>query len=509
VLRGGGADLTSLSGVPPHGRRLSGGSCSFVRLSAAQSQDPLGKRRLAPLAGTAAEPEHGLLGPKRQGCDVRAETKPRSRGRRATGRWRGFYSHLLLHPPGNTKEEFRDTTSEEAESAGPAHVATVSFLASRVVPSGGFFVALAGGVALARVAQRCGARLGYGASAAAMLETVAIMGPPRLSIPFTQAATAPMLGRLEARSVSPTVQVVSCTALRVLLNALGVAFFIWVVGGLETYAGSYDAIAERFGFNVTERTTVYVTLVGLLVWGVFASTVQVWVYRRGLRDWRTGTAEGAEAPIATLPHTGRFDPRAVALATAIAFGLLLASTEWVVLVTVAGWVGVAWLLCRPDNSAVTTGLALAALLASGALIFTLTSGLGVDLALRRAARAGLLVLVAAWLRAAAGADGMREVFRRGLGKARRVPAVPEAAQVLDGIGSEGRLMAAGRSLADSLEGVRSRPMPLVDAVLGWVVAEASRFRSGARPQRLALRLRPVDGVLVAVALASVASLLAV
>lgn len=122
------------------------------------------------------------------------------------------------------------TTADETEVAGPAHVATVSFLASRAVPSGGFFVALAGGMALARVAHRRGARQGYGASAAAVLETVAIMGPARFSVPFTQAVTAPMLGRLEARSVAALAQVVACTGLRVILNAIGVGFFIWVVG---------------------------------------------------------------------------------------------------------------------------------------------------------------------------------------------------------------------------------------------------------------------------------------
>lgn len=400
------------------------------------------------------------------------------------------------------------TASDVAEVAGPAHVATVSFLASRAVPSGGFFVALAGGVALARIAQRRGAREGYGASAAAMLETVAIMGPPRLSIPFTQAVTAPMLGRLEARSVGVAAQVLACAALRVLLNAIGVAFFIWVVGGLETYAGGYDAIAQRLGFHVSERASVYVTLAGLLVWGAFASAVQVLVYRRGLRDWAPGVEDPAESPAGSPPHAGRFDPRAVALAAAIAFALLLASTEWVVLAAVAGWVGMAWLLSRPDNSAVPTGLALAALLAVGALIFTLTSGLGVDLALRRAGRAGLLVLAATWLRAAAGADGLREVFRRGLGRLRMLPAAPEAARILDRIGSEGRLLAAGRSLADALDGIRSRPLPLADAVLGWVAAEASRYRAAARPQRLALRMRAADVALVAVAIAAVAALAA-
>jgi len=394
------------------------------------------------------------------------------------------------------------------EAAGPAHVATVSFLASRAVPSGGFFVALAGGTALARVAQRRGAREGYGASVAAMLETVAIMGPARFSVPFTQAVTAPMLGRLEARSVAALVQVLACTGLRVLLNAVGVTFFIWVVGGLEAYAGSYDAIAERFGFNVSERATVLVTLAGLLGWGVFASTVQVWVYRRGLRGWAAPADDAGEPPTEPRSHAGRFDPRAVALAAAIGFGLLLASTEWVVLGAVAAWVALTWALSRPDNSAVPTGLVLAALLAVGALIFTLGGGLGVDLALRRAARAGLLVLTATWLRAAAGADGLREVFRRVLGRLARVPAAPEAARVLDRIGSEGRIVAAGRSLGSSLEGVRREAVPLLDAVLGWVAGEAGRFRPGAVAPRLSLRPRLPDAALVAVALASVAAIAA-
>jgi len=88
-----------------------------------------------------------------------------------------------------------------AAVAGPAHVATCSFLASRATPSGGFFVALAGGTALAHVGQRRGLREGYGASIAAVIETVAIMGPARFGVPFTQALGAPLLGRLQARGV--------------------------------------------------------------------------------------------------------------------------------------------------------------------------------------------------------------------------------------------------------------------------------------------------------------------
>ncbi len=400
------------------------------------------------------------------------------------------------------------TTADETEVAGPAHVATVSFLASRAVPSGGFFVALAGGMALARVAHRRGARQGYGASAAAVLETVAIMGPARFSVPFTQAVTAPMLGRLEARSVAALAQVVACTGLRVILNAIGVGFFIWVVGGLETYAGSYDAIAERFGFNVSERDTVLVTLAGLLIWGVFASVVQVWVYRRGLREWGTPTDESQEPPAAAGPHDGRFDPRAVALAAAIGFGVLLASTEWIVLAAVAGWVGLAWALSRPDSSAAPTGLVLASVLAVSALVFTLLGGLGLDLALRRAARAGLLVIVATWLRAAAGADGLREVFRRVLGRLGWLPGARETAGVLDRIGAEGRLLAAGRSLTASLDGVPTSPKPVLDAVLAWVASEAGRFRAGLTPPRLTLRSGLPDVALLLVVLASAGTLAA-
>src|ERR671922_1307667 len=100
-------------------------------------------------------------------------------------------------------------TASKHEAAGLAHVATVSFLASRVSPTAGFWIALAGGVALARAGARWGARWGYGASIASMLETVAIMGPARFGVPFTQALTAPLLGVLEARNATVPAQVVA------------------------------------------------------------------------------------------------------------------------------------------------------------------------------------------------------------------------------------------------------------------------------------------------------------
>jgi hypothetical protein len=409
-------------------------------------------------------------------------------------------------------------TEATTAPAGPAHVAVVSFLAARAAPTGGFWVALAGGVALARLAERRGARLGFGASAAAMLETVAIIGPARFGIPLTQAMTAPLLGRLEARGVRVSLQVFACAVIRLLHNTATTAFFIWVVtGGLDAYAGTYDAVGRHVGIDIGTADALVLTAISLLAWAAFASIVQVLVYRRGLRDWESRQGGSAEPPAAedepiaadaTEARRRRFDPRAVTLAAAIAFALLLASTEWALLAAVAAWLALAWSLSRADPEPVPTGLLFAAILAAGALIFTLGGGLGLDMALRRASRAALLVLAATWLRAAAGSDGLREVSRRALGRLRRVPAAPEAAQVLDGIASEGRLAAAGRALAAELGAVRMRPVPVLDAVLGWVVREAAAFRPPPIPPAVTLAARPVDWALVVLAAAPALALAA-
>jgi hypothetical protein len=396
--------------------------------------------------------------------------------------------------------------------AGPAHVATVSFLASRAAPTGGFWIALAGGAALARVAQRLGARQGFGASLAAMLETVAIMGPARFGVPLTQAVTAPMLGRLEARSVGPALQMLACGAFRLLHNAATTAFFIWVVtGGLDAYAGTYDALGRRLGIAVGTADALAVTGAGLLAWAVFATAVQVSVYRRALHSWDgDGSEEGEEAaasPERDAPgHRGRFDPRLVAAAAAIAFALLLFSTSWPVLGGVAAWLALAWATSRPDPAPVPTGLALAALLALGALAFSAGGGLGADEVLRRTSRAALLVLVATWLRAAAGSEGLREVSRRALGRLRRLPSLAEASRTLDQLGSEGRLLAAGRTLTASLSGVRKRPLAIVDAVLAWVRRESLGFSPGPAAPLPPLRARAADWALLALAAAPAAGI---
>ena len=395
------------------------------------------------------------------------------------------------------------------EVAGPAHVGVVSFLAARAAPSGGFWIALAGGVALARVAERRGARLGFGASAAAMLETVAIIGPARFGVPLTQALSAPILGRLHARGVGFWPQLAACALVRLLHNTATTAFFVWVIaGGLDAYAGTYDAIGRRVGIEVGTADALVLTLVSLFAWAAFASTVQVLVYRRGLRSWDAMSERphgreaserrwlGSDAFSATdTNHPGRFDPRAVALSAALAFVLLLASTEWVLLAALAAWLAVVWPLSKPDPEPLPAGLLFAAILSAGAFTFALGGGLGLDVALRRALRAALLVLAATWLRAAARAAGLRDVSRRALGRLRRIPSTIEASSVLDAIDSEGRLAGAARALVARIGDAPKRPKPLLDAVLTWVVRESAAFRPVLREQRPPLRARAVDWAL--------------
>src|SRR5918994_5945365 len=260
-------------------------------------------------------------------------------------------------------------TAAPPAPSGPAHVAVVSFLAARAAPTGGFWIALAGGVALARVAERRGARLGYGASIAAMLETVAIIGPARFGIPLTQAATAPMLGRLEARGVAASLQVLACAALGLLHTTATTAFFIWVIaGGLEAYAGTYDALARRLGFEVGTADALAVTGAGLLAWAAFASVVQVLVYRRGLRDWdgQDPAAAGHEIHIdrdiggrygsrdTDGDRRSRWNPFAITFIAVVGFVALLASTDWIVLAAVAAPLALAWVAAPTDPEPVPT-----------------------------------------------------------------------------------------------------------------------------------------------------------
>ena len=404
--------------------------------------------------------------------------------------------------------------ADAATQAGLAHVATASFLASRVVPTGGYAVALAGGVALARAAQVAGARIGYGASIASMLQAVAVIGPSRVSVPLTQALSAPLLGRMYARGRRVASQIGACAAIRATDQAIFTAFYIWIVGGVGAYTATYDAIAGNIpGTPAGTGAALGATALGLVLWTVFASVVQVLVYRAALQAWPESAAAGdrigwVEAPADARPHarSPRYDPRAVALAAVVAFCVLISTTAWVVLGAVAAWLAIAWATAWADRTPVRAGLALAALLAFGALSFNLIGGSDLDLTLQRTVRAGLLVLVATWLRAAAGEDGVREVACRTLRFARRIPAMREASQILDRLGAGGALGASGRTLIAQLRHVPRRPSVIAAAVLTWVAAEAERFRHAPPPAVAPEVLRAAwrDRVLVVGVIAAVA-----
>jgi hypothetical protein len=400
---------------------------------------------------------------------------------------------------------------EPALPTGLAHVATASFLASRASPTAGFWIALAGGVALARAAERRGPRVGYGASLAAMLETVAIMGPARFGVPFTQALTAPLLGTLESRRVSTAGQVLACAAIRLLQNAVFVAFFVLVLaGGVDAYTDTYNSLAGRLPL-LPEGTDAALIATGasLLAWAVFASTVQVLVYRRGLRRW-SEPATARARPLPSAPSAElrrRFDPRAVAIAAAVAFVLLAASTAWALLAAVSVWLALAWATSKPDREVVPAGIVIALTLGIGVLVFAILGGTDLELALRRATRATLLVAVATWLRAAAGSEGLREVSRRTLGRLTRIPSVSEGVRLLDALGSARELGPAARAVVEALRSVPNRPLALLDAVLGWVAAESARFRAPPRLPRPVLSARVRDAALVTLAVAPAAALL--
>ena len=296
-------------------------------------------------------------------------------------------------------------------TTGLAHVATVSFLASRAAPSLQFFFALGGGIALARAAAQRGARTGYGAALASMLQTVAVMGPARINAPLTQAITAPMMGRLQARGARPLTEFLACLALRLVHYAVLLAAFIFVIlGGLDEFTGSYETLTGWLGIVPQGATAALaVTAAGQVAVGDLLQRDpgrRLPARARELAAAATtadaGSRRAGERP-AVERGSGRFDPRAIVLAAA---ARERAAAREHVVAAAARRHGLAdrraWLLSRPDHDAVPLGLVLAGLLAFAALTGGLLSGAGLELTLRRVLRAVLLVAVATWMRAAAG-----------------------------------------------------------------------------------------------------------
>src|SRR4051794_26576810 len=361
---------------------------------------------------------------------------------------------------GRVSDPSRSPATEEP--LGLAHVATASFVGARIAPAGQFWLTLPGGVAIARAGERCGLSRGVGTSLAATLQGIAILGPLRVTIPLTQALTAPVLGWLHGRGRGYATLFALCTTVRLSVYVALNALWVWLVlGGIDGFVRTYEATTGWTHVLPQGRTAALVLTFGWqAIWGVVLSAIQVAVYRRALLRWprppeRVEARPTAARETAAVEH----DPRPLALAAALAFVLLLVSTAPVVLGAVALWLGVAWMVARPDPRTARLGGGLAALLAASALIAGALADLGTQASAERAVRAALLVLVATWLRGATGPEGMRSLFGGVLRRFHRLGWAREAAGLLARLDSADQLTAAGPAPLDRPPALRQHPPP--------------------------------------------------
>jgi hypothetical protein len=375
------------------------------------------------------------------------------------------------------------TTDGDGRSLlGLAHVASCSFLASRLAPSLQFWTALGGSIALARAAALHGVRAGYGASMAAIVQTVALIGPARINGPLTQALNAPVMGHMQAAGRPRVARLAAGTAIRLAHYAvMNVLFVVVVVGGLHEFVASYDKVADFL--RVLPNGTgwaVGLTVAGSVVIALVYTTIQLVVYERAFARWPVHPPAHEVQPPDAAPVAERGRVPVVALVlTTLAWVALLASTAWTLLAVVGACLAVAIVVRRAwsaGRQVWSIGLALALVLAVGALIPAALGAVAFDGAARRAVRAALLVLSVTWLRAVAGAPGMRETARRSLRRVRRFPSAAEAAEITERLESDRRLVPAARAFLDEIKRVPQRPGPLIDALVAWVAAEAAGYR---------------------------------
>ncbi|HVL94297.1 MAG TPA: hypothetical protein VM266_00410 [Solirubrobacteraceae bacterium] len=366
-----------------------------------------------------------------------------------------------------------------ASLLGLAHVATCSFLAARLAPSGHFWLALGGGIALARVGDRHGLRAGYGASLAAIAQTIALIGPARVSGPLTQAFNAPLIGRMQGRGASRAARLAACFAIRLAHYAVTTLLVVLViVGGTQEFVATYDRLVGWLPLVPTGDTAAVIAVIALsMAAGAGFSVIQVLAYERALGRW---PAEGpaAAAPVA---HPGERSPRRVSLAigaVAAAWTILLALPAWPVLGAVTAALVIAWGIGRQfPRDVVRLGAALAAVLALGALFPAIIGAVELDDALRRAIRIALLVLTATWARAAVGAPALRHAARRAFWHVRALPSAREAAAITEDLESDARLGPAARDLGERLRDVPHEVLPVADALTEWVAAEATAYET--------------------------------
>lgn len=378
-----------------------------------------------------------------------------------------------------------DADDEDARAlAGMASVAALTFLVARAVPLG-WTVAVAAGVPLARAGERHGTRAGYATATASLVETTAIMGPARMGIPVPHAASAPLLGAMHRRRASFAALTVAAAAVRTVYYTLTAAFSIVVLIGLDAYLGTYERLRDLFGFlPAGTAAALWVTFAQLVLWSIGAGMIQAWAIRRGLRRWDAQSgpvgAAGGAAPARRAP--GRH-ATAIVLAGIVAFTVALASTDPRVLGGLAAMLLLCWAATAASGGALLRGLVLAAPLALSTLGFGLAGGIGAELAGLRAARVALLVLIAVWVRSAAGAEGLRRALVWAVRRLRRVPMLATTAAVLAGSTQADDLGAAARRLGGRLRCARRRPVPVIDAVLGWLAEESSRIGAPASQPR--------------------------
>ena len=359
-----------------------------------------------------------------------------------------------------------------------ANVAALTFLAARAVPLG-WVVGVAGGVPLARAAQRHGGRAGYAAATASLVETMAIMGPARMGIPVPHAVSAPWLGVLHRRGRSLLTLALAGASVRTGYYVATSAFSILVLIGLDAYVGSYERLREWLAFlPAGTGAALWLTVLMLVVWSLGAGLVQAWVLRRGLRDWDgyLGNGEADQVPSVPKP-VWLAHPRAGLLVSValVGFVVTLAGTSTWVLGGVAVCLGMLWVMTRAELRTFGRGLLLALPLAVSTLAFGLVGGIGSEQALRRGARVALLVLIAVWVHRAAGSAGLRDQSLRLVRRLTRFPTLALAGTVLGASVAAGDFGGAARRLGRRVSGTARRPAAVLDACLAWLAEESTRL----------------------------------
>ena len=177
-----------------------------------------------------------------------------------------------------------------------------------------------------------------------MLQTVAIIGPVRFGVPLTQALTAPLLGVLRGarrRRARADARVRGDPAgperAHVGVRDRGADRARRLPRQLRHDRGRHPAAAggARGGVDRDRRQPAGLGRLRERGPGLGLPPRPALLARPG--EEPRCTCDVRRGPSRARSGAGRFDPRAVALAAAIAFGLLVSSISWALLAAVAAW----------------------------------------------------------------------------------------------------------------------------------------------------------------------------